>query len=451
MTGTATTPTPQARPRRRLWRLFAPLAAVLVVIVSSIVIYKIERPDRTDPAYLSPSSRADVGGARLADRLRERGVKISRFTRTSEALVEANKGGATLFVPTPELVHPFYLRMIKLLPATTRVVIVAADERSVRNARLPASVTGARLASRAAEPKCGYAPATRAGTAAALRIRYTATKKSKIDSCYGGGLTVVRKGGAEVALVGADDPFRNDRIGELGNAALATALLGSAPRLLWLDLKRIETRPGYTEDPTRATEEPAPASLGPGSPDPDFPILESPNPAAEDDGSPTPRPTRPVSAENPLSDAFPPWFFAVAALIGLAGLLGALAAGRRLGAPVPEPLPVAVRATETVEGRGHLYQRAKARDRAAATLRESAITRLEALLNLPPTATRQIVVSSAATHSGWLTDDVDEALFGPDPVDDRELIQAAIAIEELLRAVTREASPTTTRSEGEPR
>src|SRR5690606_41722785 len=43
--------------------------------------------------------------------------------------------------------------------------------------------------------------------------------------------------------------------------------------------------------------------------------------------------------------------------------------GRRLGPLVTEPLPVVVRASETVEGRGRLYRSRRARDRAAEALR----------------------------------------------------------------------------------
>ena len=46
-------------------------------------------------------------------------------------------------------------------------------------------------------------------------------------------------------------------------------------------------------------------------------------------------------------------------------VLVALWKGRRLGPLVAEQLPVVVRASETVEGRGRLYRSRRARDRAA--------------------------------------------------------------------------------------
>ncbi|GDY74619.1 hypothetical protein SAV31267_041040 [Streptomyces avermitilis] len=60
----------------------------------------------------------------------------------------------------------------------------------------------------------------------------------------------------------------------------------------------------------------------------------------------------------------------------IAAALAALWRARRLGPLVPERLPVAIRASETVEGRARLYRKANARDRAAAALRSTTRTRL---------------------------------------------------------------------------
>ena len=38
------------------------------------------------------------------------------------------------------------------------------------------------------------------------------------------------------AVVGATDPFRNDRLDEHDNSAFAAGLLAARPRLVWLDL-----------------------------------------------------------------------------------------------------------------------------------------------------------------------------------------------------------------------
>ena len=63
-------------------------------------------------------------------------------------------------------------------------------------------------------------------------------------------------------------------------------------------------------------------------------------------------------------------------------LLVALWKGRRPGPLVAEELPVVVRASETVEGRGRLYRSRRARDRAAAALRTATLQRLLPRLGL---------------------------------------------------------------------
>ena len=69
----------------------------------------------------------------------------------------------------------------------------------------------------------------------------------------------------------------------------------------------------------------------------------------------------------------------------IAAALAALWRARRLGPLVPEKLPVAIRASETVEGRARLYRKANARDRAATALRSTTRTRLAPLVGVPVT------------------------------------------------------------------
>ena len=66
----------------------------------------------------------------------------------------------------------------------------------------------------------------------------------------------------------------------------------------------------------------------------------------------------------------------------LAIALLALWQGRRLGPLVAERLPVVVRASETVEGRGRLYRSRRARDRAADALRTATLQRMLPRLGL---------------------------------------------------------------------
>src|SRR5205085_6973961 len=110
-----------ATAKKRSWRwlrLVLPIAIALLILAASAIAYSFQQPDQADPGYLSPVGTGATGGSRLADALRAKGVDVQRVTKTSDALVAADAGDVTLFLPAPDFSHPYYLRMLKLLPST---------------------------------------------------------------------------------------------------------------------------------------------------------------------------------------------------------------------------------------------------------------------------------------------------------------------------------------------
>ena len=81
-------------------------------------------------------------------------------------------------------------------------------------------------------------------------------------------------------------------------------------------------------------------------------------------------------------------------------LLAALWQGRRLGPLVAEQLPVVVRASETVEGRGRLYRSRRARDRAADALRTATLQRMLPRLGLGAARATAVVAAVAGRCAG---------------------------------------------------
>jgi hypothetical protein len=425
------------RPRSRRWLRFAiPIGIVAFLVTATLVAYQIEEPDSDDAAYLAPGSSEAIGASRLAGLLTARGVQVERERRSSDALVKAYSGNVTLFVPAPQYMHRFYLRMLKLLPESTRVVLVAPDRQVLGRGRIPASVTENRIQAMSAEPGCEWPAVRDAGTARVVRTRYVAASENGTEHyCYRGSVVTFHRGAATVTLVGADEPFRNDRIEELDNARLAVALLAGAPKVVWLDLHEHEPAPEYIDNPALSSAPDAPPSLGPGPGDPDFPIAGGTQPG--ETGQPglpdANRPEGSPGGRNPLWQAFPQWTYALTVLLTVALLLLAIARARRIGTPVTEPLPVAVRATETVEGRGRLYRRAKARGHALTALRDAEIERLRHLLDQPDD-----LVAAAARQAGWPPEDVRETLYGAEPGDDEDLVRRARLLDDLHHAVLRE-------------
>ncbi|MFG2038400.1 DUF4350 domain-containing protein [Dactylosporangium sp. NPDC048998] len=439
------------RPRGRRWlRLVVPPVAAILVLLVGAVLYRLEQPGRTDADYLSPESHAAIGAADLAGRVRAAGVTIIPEHHSSDALVAAYSGDATLLITTPELMHRYYLRMLKLLPASTRVVVVEPGTSTIADGQLPFGAARRNYSAKVAAPGCDYAPAARAGQAAVVRTRYGPVLSGlgeEISRCYDDSLVVYRREAVTVTVVGSADPFRNDRIGEHGNAELATALLTGAPRLIWLDLHRREPPPLVTDDPGLKGAPAAPPSLRPiqpGEPEnTDFPVEgKSPPPrpvppaAGGDPGNAQP----PQDPPNPLWVAFPKWVYPTVALLVLGVAMLAVARARRLGGPVVEPLPVVVRSSETASGRGRLYQRARARPEALQVLRDAALARLARRLRLDPDVEHTALIEAVAASSGWPPATVGHVLFGPAPTNDAELVAAAAHLEQLVDAATTQPS-----------
>jgi hypothetical protein len=207
-----------------------------------------------------------------------------------------------------------------------------------------------------------------------------------VTSCYDGVLIRYRDGGRTVTVVGSTDFMTNKGLLHAGNAALAMNLAGDRPRVIWYAPHRIE---GETSTPTS------------------------------------------------IYDLIPDNVTWIAWQLAIVVLLVALWKGRRIGPLVAEELPVVVRASETVEGRGRLYRSRRARDRAADALRTATLQRLLPRLGLGASAPAPVVVTTVARRSGADANYVSYHLFGPPPATDNDLLQLARALDEIERQVTR--------------
>ncbi|MEH1128520.1 DUF4350 domain-containing protein [Micromonospora sp. CPCC 206061] len=436
----------------RWHRIAIPIGIAALLLTVTGVTYAIEQPDPTDADFLSPVSEAPIGGRALADALRREGVRVHRTASTLDAIGAAYEGNATLFVPVPGVSHPDYLRMLSSLPASTRIVLVDPSARTLDTVAAPVATSVRRWAAKATEPGCALDEARRAGIAAALRQRYDADG----ERCYDAGLVLTRWSAAELVVIGANEPFRNDRVDEHGNLALAVGLLSSRSTVVWLDLHELEKPPPGNVDP------PGTAPDRPPSQDPSYEGDSGSEPGEGDSGNGRSgngsasggsegdggEAAPPGEGRNPLWDAFPPWFWAVLVQLALAALVVALWRARRLGPPVSEPLPATVRGAETVLGRGRLYRRAKARGPTADILREAARQRAATLLRLEPDADEGALADAVAVHTGWNRDEVDHLLYGASPETDEELVALAADLDALAHEV---GAPPVRTDEGEQR
>lgn len=280
--------------------------------------------------------------------------------------------GATLLVTRPGLVRPSRLR--SLAAEAEEVVLVAPDAKALRAVRAGVVTTGG-LNVTSRSPGCGLPAARAAGTVTVGGRAYRGEQ-----TCYGGALA--RDG--DVTVLGEAGPLTNDRLADDGNAALGMRLLGQHDRLVW-----------YVPSP----------------------------------GDPALR-----GGEQSLYDLLPRGWVFGAVQVGIAVVLFALWRARRLGPVVTEPLPVVVRAAETVEGRARLYRRAGAAGHAADALRAASLGRLLPRLGLGADATPDAVLAAIANRTGR---DARSVLYGPPPAGDDALVRLANDLDALEREVGR--------------
>lgn len=365
---------------RQLWAAArAPMAIGLLVLLGAVIIAV--TGSQANRGLLDPRATDEAGGRAVAELLRARGVDVV-LTRTTARAASAGSE-TTLLVAFPDRLAPSQLTAVAR--TTADLVLVAPGADALRE--LASGTTAAeRVPVQQRPPQCALPAARTAGSADTGGRLY---KTRNGQQCYpaDGGAALVQLGDARtVTVIGAPDALTNAGLPEAGNAALALRLLGQQPRLLW-----------YL---------PTPAEV----------------PAAE---------------QESFVELIPAGWLWGAAQLGIGVVLLALWRARRLGPVVTEPLPVVVRAAETVEGRARLYWRVGARDHAAQTLRDASCARLRPLLGLPAGAEPGAVAVAAASRTGRSGSDITALLYGPTPADDAALVRLADSLDALETEVGR--------------
>ncbi|WP_328910496.1 DUF4350 domain-containing protein [Streptomyces sp. NBC_00234] len=403
-TSPTTTPSTSASPTAlQVWnRTRGLMIALLILVVAGITLAAVRSGDHH--GRLDPRSADPQGSRAVAELLKRSGVSVDIVTTLDEATAAAGPD-TTLLVTAPNLLTTFQQR--RLHAATTgsagRTVLLAADALSLQalapgvRAESPRPVT-------ARAPRCELPAARDAGKADTGGIRYTAGTLST-TSCYLSDglptlLVIEERRTGDTVLLGSPDLLHNNRLDQEGNASLALQLLGSRPHLVWY-----------------------------------LPSLADPS-ATEAD---TERGDRATDSSDSASftDLIPSGWLWGTLQLALAAVLAAIWRARRLGPLVTERLPVAIRASETTEGRARLYRRANARDRAAASLRSAARAHIAPLVGVSPRDAHSPdvllpAISARVTDSGG---DLNALLFGPEPADDAALVLLTDQLDALEREV----------------
>ncbi|HEU4675716.1 MAG TPA: DUF4350 domain-containing protein [Motilibacteraceae bacterium] len=372
---------------RSLWQAARTPLVVLVLVLLAGSALALATAGRGGER-LDPGSAAPAGSRALAQLLRGQGVQVVTVGTAAEAAGAAGPGSTLLIVGSDRLSES---KLRQLREAGADLVVPAAGEPSLR-VLVPSVRLGEGGPAEVREPACTLPTAVRAGAAHTGGVTYL--PPADAVACYPGrggpSLVVVREDGASVTLLGDPAAFTNKRLADEGDAALALGLLGANPRLVW-----------YLPNPSDAASE----------------------------------------ANRGLFSLVPAGIRFGIAQLAVAVVLLALWRARRLGPVVVEPLPVVVRASESVEGRARLYRRGRARAGSAAHLRAATARRCAARLGLPASAADPArpaaLLDRLARATGRPVGEVQALLLGPAPEDDTGLVRLADALDALEREVRR--------------
>lgn len=335
LTSTSASPT-----ARQLWTRTRGIALAVVILLAAAVAIAVIRSG-AQHGRLDPRSADPYGSRATAELLGDRGVSTRVVTTLDEARAAA-AADTTLLVAAPDLLTGHQQSSLRAATKNSggRTILIAPDSPSLGTLAPGVTADPAISFDSTLSPDCDLPAARRAGSADTGGIRYNTSARGA-DVCYpSDGLPTLLRipaatGNGDTVVIGAPDILYNNRLDKQGNASLALQLLGSRPHLVWY-----------------------------------LPSLS--DASATDAGKKT------------FLDLLPSgWLWGTLQLF-IAAALAALWRARRLGPLVPERLPVAIRASETVEGRARLYRKANARDRAAAALRSTTRTRLAPSSVYPP-------------------------------------------------------------------
>ncbi|WP_319457558.1 MULTISPECIES: DUF4350 domain-containing protein [unclassified Mycobacterium] len=375
MTTTAVGPTLGQRWRTIRWVL---LTLVVLTAISVVGIYlTAPRPG----GRMDPTATSTDGAHALVALLRDHGVEVVEADSIDDVAKAMRPDALLLVAQTHYLVNEDALRRLADLPGDRLLVEPVSRTREA----LAAEVRAGDESSFGGDPGCDMREADRAGDVElGISATYEATGDATLTRCYDGALVRYSDDGRTVTVVGSSDFMTNGGLLARGNAALAMNLAGARPRVVWYAPQHVE---------------------------------------GESDSSAS------------LLDLIPARVTWIVLQLVLVVLLVALWKGRRIGPLAAEDLPVVVRASETIEGRGRLYRSRRARDRAADALRTAALQRTVPRLGLGVQSDPAAVVQSVAHRVGGDPAMIAHWLYGPAPETDDELTELSRQLDHLERQV----------------
>lgn len=384
----------RAIPRSRVL-LTAAIAIALIATVAVTVL----RGSYRDGA-LEPDAPTPQGSRAVVRVLEDTGTEVGTARHTSDA-ARALRGGGTVLLADAEGLSPAQLDLLASAldaPGAGHLVLVAPDALTLAALTEDVEPAGS-IAGEATVPAgdCGGL----AHGARALAVRgedgaladqgrlgaaRTYAVHGDAEGCFDAGDGSLLVSDGSITVLGAADVLTNEGITGADDAALALNLLGAEDTLTWY----------------------------------------------------VPSATDPLALTAPsLLTHLPRWIGPVALWLMALVVVALVAAGRRQGPVVVEPLPVTARGEELVLGRARLLERASERTAAASALRAAAAGRLAARLGQRHETSLDALLAALAPHTA-LSPDRLRALLEHRPVtDDQQLLRLAHDLDALEKEIDR--------------
>jgi hypothetical protein len=415
----------------RRWRLPAALA---VAVVAAGAVVALLQPSSAS-GVLDPGSTSQTGSRALADLLTARGQRVVRVSVPPSA--DASPGSLELITDAGSLSAA---QLTQAGQFDGDILLVASADTGPAVPGWPGDVPAVLRAIAPAVHLAGYEPATVAQpacTAQAAAIAgdayfYGALLRSSAAgarSCYPGqdggyALVSYRDGSRTITVLGSGAPLTNGYLASQGDAALCLNLLRSARQVIWVvPSPQAQAASSAPQGQSQGQQSQAQQSQGQ---QPQAQQSQAQQPQAQQSQGQQPQAQQSQGQRSFFS--LVPWpVYLIAIQLCVALLLAAAWRARRPGPLVAERLPVVVRAAETVEGHGRLYQARRARDRAAGELRTAVSARIARL------AGGHLTDEVIATRTGLPAAEVTALLHGPPPATDQALVILATQLDTLER------------------
>ncbi|WIK64334.1 DUF4350 domain-containing protein [Gleimia hominis] len=362
----------------------------VVIAVVAVVLLAWFGPSSKEQVPLDAKSPGPMGTKAVVQVLKQHGVKTQSIHWANQ--LEAVQGKTVVITDVDAIEEKDVAKVRNALKKARRTVILGGSEQRLHDLGINVRAGQAQTIAKTTylNVHCTAGVFGNAKMVDGLAMRFTAASTEDApENCVGEpALTLpANERHPQTVLLGDPTIYTNVSIRYYDNAAAALASLSASEDLIWY-----------------------------------LPVLD------------------PKTEVDPTATGFlllmPPWFYSAAVLAGLAVLALMLWRGRRFGRLATEPLPVVVRATETTEALGRLYEQSADPGVPLEAIRVGARHQLARAFGLGTHFHPAVLVRRVAARTEREENQVRDALYGKQIVYKTELIHYSRLITQILQEVT---------------